>query len=162
MRRHAVVDSPVGPLTLVAQDAALVGLYQQGQRHLPAAASFGSRNDAVLPVVREQLAAYFDGTLETFDIPLSLSGTAFQRAVWAALLAVPYGSTCTYTELATAAGHPGAVRAAGAANGRNPVSIVVPCHRVLGAGGALTGYAGGTARKSFLLELERRALTLFA
>ncbi len=162
MRRHTVVDSPVGFLTLVAQDAALIGLYQHEQRHLPAAAAFGSRNDAVLPAVREQLAAYFDGTLETFDVPLSLSGTAFQRAVWAALQAVPYGSTCTYTELAAAVGRPTAVRAVGAATGRNPVCIIVPCHRVLGGDGSLTGYAGGTARKSFLLELERSSLTLFA
>lgn len=162
MPTHAVVDSPLGPLTLVAEDAALVGLYLDAQRHLPAPTSFGRRDDAALPAVREQLAAYFDGTLETFAVALSLSGTAFQLAVWAELQQIPYGSTCTYAELAQAAGRPAAVRAAGAASGRNPVCVVVPCHRVVGAGGALTGYAGGNARKRFLLEHERRSLTLFA
>ena len=162
MPTHVVVDSPVGPLTLVAEDGCLVGLYQDGQRHLPPRSSFGPRDDHALPVVREQLAAYFDGSLETCDLPLALSGTPFQLAVWAALRQIPYGATCTYSELAEAVGRPMAVRAAGAANGRNPVCIVVPCHRVVGAGGALTGYAGGTARKGFLLEHERRSLTLFA
>lgn len=154
MTSHTVVDSPVGSLTLVADGPALRGLYLSGQRHLPAGAAFGDRDDAVLPAVREQLAAYFAGTLREFDLPLASHGTPFQSQVWQALRAVPYGSTCTYTELAAAVGRPAAVRAVGAANGRNPVCIVVPCHRVVGADRWLTGYAGGLARKRFLLDLE--------
>lgn len=154
MKTHTVVDSPVGPLTLVAEDGALAGLYQSQQRHLPAAASFGARDDTALPQVKEQLTAYFDGALEQFDVPLALTGTPFQGQVWAALRAVPYGSTCTYGDLATTIGRPTALRAVGAANGRNPVCIVVPCHRVVGANGSLTGYAGGVERKRYLLDLE--------
>ena len=159
MRCHTVLDSPVGPLTLVAENDALAGLYMSAQRHLPAATAFGVRDDAVLPGVREQLSAYFAGELEKFDVPLATVGTPFQAAVWAALGAVPYATTCTYGEVAVAVGRPTAVRAVGAATGRNPVCIVVPCHRVVGAGGALTGYAGGVERKSFLLEHERRSAT---
>ena len=155
MTTHTVVDSPVGPLTLVADWPALRGLYLSDQRHLPPVAAFGDRDDAVLPAVREQLDAYFDGALMEFDVPLATRGTPFQTQVWQALRAVPYGSTCTYTELAAAVGRPTAVRAVGAANGRNPVCIVVPCHRVVGADKTLTGYAGGLDRKRFLLELER-------
>lgn len=154
MKSHTVVDSPVGPLTLVAEDDALAGLYQSDQRHLPTAASFGARDDTALPQVREQLAAYFDGALEQFDVPLALRGTPFQVQVWAALRDVPYGSTCTYGDLAAAIGRPTAIRAVGAANGRNPVCIVIPCHRVVGADGSLTGYAGGVGRKRYLLDLE--------
>jgi methylated-DNA-[protein]-cysteine S-methyltransferase len=134
-----VVDSPVGPLTLVDDDGALAGLYLHEQKHLPPADRFGVRDDAVLPSVREQLAAYFAGELRRFDVPLALRGTDFQRSVWAALREVPYGTTCTYAELARAVGRPTAVRAVGAANGRNPVCVVVPCHRVVGSSGALTG-----------------------
>jgi len=154
VKSHTVVDSPVGPLTLVAEDGALAGLYQSEQRHLPAAASFGACDDTALPQVKEQLTAYFDGALEQFDVPLTLRGTPFQEQVWAALRGVPYGSTCTYGDLATAIGRPTAIRAVGAANGRNPVCIVVPCHRVVGADGSLTGYAGGVERKRYLLDLE--------
>ncbi|MGI8535936.1 MAG: methylated-DNA--[protein]-cysteine S-methyltransferase [Mycobacteriales bacterium] len=157
MTSHTVLDSLVGPLTLVADGDALTGLYQAGQRHRPAASTFGARDDDVLPGVREQLHAYFAGELEDFGVPLATRGTPFQAAVWAALRAVPYGTTCTYGELAAAVGRPTAVRAVGAANGRNPVCIVVPCHRVVGADGTLTGYAGGTDRKSLLLEHERRS-----
>ena len=155
MRSHTVVDSPVGPLTLVDEDGALAGLYQDGQRHLPDPAAFGPRDDLVQPAAREQLAAYFRRELTEFDLPLAPRGTPFQVAVWEALRAVPYGTTCTYAELAAALGRPAAVRAVGAANGRNPICIVVPCHRVVGAGGALTGYAGGLAHKQQLLDLER-------
>jgi methylated-DNA-[protein]-cysteine S-methyltransferase len=157
MKSHTVVDSPVGPLTLVAEGGALTGLYQSEQRHLPSAESFGGRDDTALPAAREQLAAYFAGELEQFDLPLSLAGTPFQAQVWAALRRVPYGSTCTYAELAAAIGRPAAVRAVGAANGRNPACIVVPCHRVVGADGSLTGYAGGVDRKRYLLDLEAGA-----
>lgn len=158
MRTHTVVDSPVGPLTLVDDDGALAGLYLHEQKHLPAAAALGPLDDRVQPALREQLPSYFSGELRDFDVPLVTGGTPFQAAVWTALRDVPYGTTCTYAELAAAVGRPTAVRAVGAANGRNPVCLVVPCHRVVGSGGALTGYAGGVERKAFLLELERRVL----
>ena len=160
MRTHTTVDSPVGPLTLVDEDGAMAGLYMHEQKHLPAPERFGSRDDAVLPAVREQLVAYFTGELRDFDVPLTLRGTDFQRSVWAALREVPYGTTCTYADLARAIGRPTAVRAVGAANGRNPVCVVVPCHRVVGSGGSLTGYAGGVERKQSLLDLERRGQRL--
>ena len=155
MTRHAVVESPVGPLLLVEQDGRLTGLYTDGQRHLPDAATFGPRDDDVLTEAREQLLAYFAGELRDFDLPLAPLGTPFQVDVWEALRRVPYGRTCTYGELAAAVGRPTAVRAVGAANGRNPISIVVPCHRVVGANGKLIGYAGGVDRKAALLSLER-------
>lgn len=158
MISHTVVASPVGPLTLVADGPALSGLYLSDQRHRPPGDAFGQRDDTILAGVRDQLAAYFAGTLQEFDIPLATCGTPFQSKVWQALRAVPYGNTCTYTELAAAVGRPTAVRAVGAANGRNPVCIVVPCHRVVGADRKLTGYAGGLERKRFLLDLERRPL----
>ena len=154
MTAHAVHDSPVGPLTLVAQDDELAGLYMGEQKHLPPQASFGERDDSLLPSVREQLGAYFAGELQDFTVPLAPSGTPFQREVWAALRDIPYGSTCSYADLAVAVGRPTAVRAVGAANGRNPVGIIVPCHRVIGSGGSLTGYGGGLERKRFLLDLE--------
>jgi methylated-DNA-[protein]-cysteine S-methyltransferase len=152
---HTVVDSPLGPLTLRAEDGVLSGLYMTEHRHGPASDALGARDDAGLPAVREQLAAYFAGSLRVFDLPLAMCGTAFQQRVWAALREIPYGETTSYGQLAAAIGRPSAVRAVGLANGRNPVSIVVPCHRVVGAGGALTGYGGGVERKRALLDLER-------
>lgn len=155
MTRHTVWDSPIGPLTVVDEDGALAGLYMHEQRHLPAPSSFGARDDAVQPLLREQLDAYFAGELSEFTVPLAPRGTPFQTAVWAALREVPYGTTCTYGDLAATIGRPTAVRAVGAANGRNPICLVVPCHRVIGSAGALTGYAGGVQRKQLLLDLER-------
>lgn len=157
---HTILDSPLGPLTAVEDDGALAGLYMAEQRHLPGPDRFGRRDDTVLPALREQLAAYFAGQLRAFDLPLAMAGTAFQRDVWSALRDVPYGTTCTYGDLATALGRPTAVRAVGAANGRNPVCLVVPCHRVVGAAGALTGFAGGVERKAWLLAHERGQTTL--
>lgn len=154
MRSHTVLDSPIGPLTLVEEDGALAGVYMTEQRHLPKPARLGGSDNAVLPAVREQLDAYFARDLRDFDVPLAPGGTPFQARVWAALREVPYGSTCTYADLAAAIGRPTAVRAVGAANGRNPISIVVPCHRVIGANGSLTGYGGGLERKRLLLDLE--------
>lgn len=154
MRAHTLLDSPVGPLIAIAQDGALAALYVREQHHLPDPATLGSRDDSVLPGLREQLAAYFRGELREFDVPLVAVGTPFQREVWTALRAVPYGATCTYGDLAAAVGRPKAVRAVGGANGRNPIFLVVPCHRVVGAGGALTGYAGGLERKRWLLAHE--------
>lgn len=149
----AVTDSPVGPLTLVEVGGALAGLYLTDHRHQPTIA--GPRDDTVLPAVREQLAAYFDGTLTEFDVPLAVPGTLFQQQVWKALTTIPYGGTWSYRQLAEAVGNPRAVRAVGLANGRNPVSIAVPCHRVVGSDGSLTGYGGGLAAKRWLLEHER-------
>jgi methylated-DNA-[protein]-cysteine S-methyltransferase len=156
--RHAVLDSPIGPLTLTERDGHLAGVHMEEHRHAPA--SFGDRDDAVLPAVREQLLAYFARELEAFDLPLAEApgATSFQREVWAALREIPYGQTWSYGDLAAHIGRPKAVRAVGLANGRNPISIVVPCHRVIGASGSLTGYGGGVERKRFLLDLERGAL----
>jgi len=160
VRTHTVVDSPVGPLTLVAEGQALAGLYMDEQRHLPADARQGERDDAVLPGLREQLEAYFRAELTDFDVPLALVGTPFQQRVWAALRTIPYGTTWSYGRLAAEIGSPAASRAVGLANGRNPVGIVVPCHRVVGSTGRLTGYGGGMERKRFLLDLEQGRLGL--
>jgi len=154
MTAHTVLDSPVGPLTAVCTDGGLVGLHLDGQRHRPGPDRLGPRDDRVLPALREQLSDYWAGRLTTFDLPLAVTGTPFQQLVWTALCDVPYGATCSYADLAAAIGRPTAVRAVGAANGRNPVCLVVPCHRVVGAGGALTGYSGGLERKRFLLDHE--------
>ena len=152
---HTIINSPLGPLTAVADEGALAGLYMSEQRHLPGPERFGPRDDRLLPALREQLAAYFSGELRRFDLPLATAGTPFQCDVWSALRDIPYGTTCTYGDLAAALGRPTAVRAVGAANGRNPVCLVVPCHRVVGVAGALTGYAGGVERKAWLLAHER-------
>jgi methylated-DNA-[protein]-cysteine S-methyltransferase len=152
MRTHAVVDSPLGPLTLVAEQDAVVGLYMLDQRHRPVIDS--PRDDTALPALREQLEAYWRRELEEFDVPVSLQGTPFQQQVWAGLRTIPYGETWSYGELALALGKRGAGRAVGLANGKNPVGIVVPCHRVVGSGGGLTGYGGGLERKKWLLDLE--------
>lgn len=153
---HTVVDSPCGPLTLVAREGELTGLYMTDQRHLPAYETFGPR--AELPLfarTAEQLAAYFDGDRTAFDVELRLLGTPFQQRVWGALRDIPYGETVTYGELAETLGQPTASRAVGLANGKNPIGVIVPCHRVIGADGSLTGYGGGLARKQWLLDLER-------
>jgi methylated-DNA-[protein]-cysteine S-methyltransferase len=157
---HVTIGSPVGPLTLVAGDGALTGLYMDAQRHLPDWAVFGPAGDpasAPFAAAAGQLDRYFTGQLTAFDLPLELAGTPFQRQVWAALRDIPYGRTTTYGELAAGLGKPAASRAVGLANGRNPISIVVPCHRVVGANGSLTGYGGGIDRKRFLLDLEQGA-----
>lgn len=149
-------DSPLGRMLLAATDRGLCGLWFDGQRHGPD--STGWHEDADHPVLREaiaQLRAYFAGERTRFDLPLDLQGgTGFQQSVWNALLAIPAGGTTSYAELGRRLGRPQAARAVGAAVGRNPVSIVVPCHRVLGTGGSLTGYAGGLERKTALLRLE--------
>lgn len=159
MRTHTSLASPVGEVTLVADDNLLTGLYLDPPGRLTGV-PLGRWDDGALPAARAQLAAYFTGELQVFDLPLADQGTAFQRRVWAALRAVPYGTTCTYGDLAREIGAPAAVRAVGAANGRNPIAVVVPCHRVIGANGTLTGYAGGLERKRFLLDLERGVLPL--
>ncbi|MFF9791077.1 methylated-DNA--[protein]-cysteine S-methyltransferase [Streptomyces bacillaris] len=153
-KQHTVVDSPYGPLTLVATDGVLSALYMTDQRHRPSEETFGVPDPEPFPEVIRQLTAYFAGDLTTFDVPLALHGTPFQRSVWAELLKIPYGETRTYGELAEELGKPGASRAVGLANGKNPVSIIVPCHRVIGASGSLTGYGGGLDRKQRLLAFE--------
>lgn len=158
-RCHTVVDSPYGPLTLVATDDALSGLYMTDQRHRPAQETFGDR-DPDHPLFREvtrQLNAYFAGASTGFDLPLRLDGTPFQQSVWEQLRKIPYGGTRTYGDLADALGKHGASRAVGLANGKNPIGIIVPCHRVIGAGGSLTGYGGGLDRKRALLAQESGA-----
>ncbi|MCC2676868.1 MAG: methylated-DNA--protein-cysteine methyltransferase [Ramlibacter sp.] len=149
-------DSPLGTMLLAATDSGLAGVWFTGQRHGPVDVEW--REDASHPVLREavaQLSAYFAGERAAFDLPLDLhAGTPFQQSVWQALLAIPPGGTTSYSELGRRLGRPQAARAVGAAVGRNPISIVVPCHRVLGTGGALTGYAGGLERKTALLRLE--------
>jgi methylated-DNA-[protein]-cysteine S-methyltransferase len=152
VKTHAIIDSPLGPLTLVDDDGGLAGLYMTEHRHQPLLDS--PRDDSVLPAVQEQLAAYFRRELKDFDLALAVGGTPFQQRVWAGLAQIPYGETWSYRDLAEHIGTATAVRAVGLANGKNPVSIVVPCHRVVGANGSLTGYGGGLERKRFLLDLE--------
>ncbi len=159
-RTHTVTDSPVGPLTLVAVDDALAGLYMEQHRHAPLESTFGERDDAVFGPAVQQLKEYFAGQRTEFDLPLAMAGTEFQQAVWAGLREIPYGETVSYGQLADRIGRPRAVRAVGLANGRNPVSIIVPCHRVVGSSGDLTGYGGGLERKRFLLDLESPTLPL--
>ncbi|MCF3963703.1 methylated-DNA--[protein]-cysteine S-methyltransferase [Streptomyces fuscigenes] len=153
-RRHSLMDSPLGPLTLVATDGALSGVYMTDHRHMPPRETFGARSAEPFPQAVAQLDAYFRGELREFDLPLHLEGTGFQRLVWKQLTLIPYGETRSYGQLAAALGRPGASRAVGLANGKNPVSIVVPCHRVVGSTGGLTGYGGGLANKQRLLTLE--------
>jgi methylated-DNA-[protein]-cysteine S-methyltransferase len=145
------IPSPIGELLLTSNGTALTGLYME-----PHEVGDGwKRDDGVLQLAAEQLRAYFAGDLRDFDLPLSLSGTEFQRRVWTALRGIPYGETISYGELARRIGRPSASRAVGAANGCNPISIIVPCHRVIGADGTLTGYGGGLDRKRWLLGHEQ-------
>ncbi|MFF5496613.1 methylated-DNA--[protein]-cysteine S-methyltransferase [Streptomyces aquilus] len=157
MKQHTVIDSPYGPLTLVATDGALSNLYMTDQRHRPAQETFGVRDDRPFGEAIDQLEAYFASELKEFTLELHLHGTLFQRSVWEQLLRIPYGETRSYGDLAEALGNPGASRAVGLANGKNPVSIIVPCHRVVGSDGSLTGYGGGLERKQRLLDFERGA-----
>ncbi|MFD0026113.1 methylated-DNA--[protein]-cysteine S-methyltransferase [Streptomyces sp. NPDC058382] len=153
-RQHTVTDSPYGRLTLVATDGVLAGLYMTDQRHRPPEETFGEPDPAPFDETIRQLDAYFAGELREFDLPLHLDGTPFQRSVWAQLRQIPYGETRSYGELAGILGKSGASRAVGLANGKNPIGIIVPCHRVIGASGSLTGYGGGLDRKQRLLAFE--------
>ncbi|CAM5458774.1 methylated-DNA--[protein]-cysteine S-methyltransferase [Streptomyces griseorubiginosus] len=157
MKQHTVIDSPYGPLTLVADDGVLCGLYMTDQRHRPPEESFGESDGSPFGEAEEQLDAYFAGELKEFTLELRLHGTAFQTAVWRELRRIPLGETHSYGQLADALGNPGASRAVGLANGKNPIGIIVPCHRVVGADGGLTGYGGGLERKRRLLDFERGA-----
>jgi methylated-DNA-[protein]-cysteine S-methyltransferase len=150
------MTSPLGRLFLAAAADKLVGVWFEDQAHFPELQSFRhAPKHAVLQNAADQLAQYFAGQRQGFDLPLDLStGTAFQQSVWQSLLSIPRGQTCSYKYLSLHIGKPAAMRAVGGAVGRNPLSIIVPCHRVIGAQGALTGYAGGLARKTALLQLE--------
>jgi methylated-DNA-[protein]-cysteine S-methyltransferase len=149
--RWTTIDTPIGPLLAACDaDGRLSGLWFD---RAPAAG--WERDDGAFTLLREQLDSYFAGDLRAFDLPLAAGGTPWQRSVWQALMAIPYGQTVSYGDLAGRLGHPAAARAVGAANGRNPISVIVPCHRLVGARGALTGYAGGIDRKRWLIAHER-------
>jgi len=150
------MDSPVGPLTLAGKDGRLMHLRMVDQTYEPRHGGW-ERDDTAFPDAVEQLEAYFAGERREFDLELEPVGTNFQRRVWEALLTIPYGETRSYGQIAEQIGSPGASRAVGLANGHNPIGIIVPCHRVIGANGSLTGYGGGMDRKRALLELERQS-----
>jgi methylated-DNA-[protein]-cysteine S-methyltransferase len=156
--RHTVIDSPLGELTLVAEDEALTGLYFRHHWYRPADATLGPRVDAesdeLLVRAQAQLADYLAGARTDFDLPVSVRGDDAKHRVWDLLASIPYGETVTYGELAAALADGTTAQEVGQAVGRNPLSIIVPCHRVVGRNGQLTGYAGGLKRKQFLLELE--------
>jgi len=160
MKTHAPfyseLDSPVGTLLLRGDAEALTGLYMHEQRHLPELPAGCERNDRAFRQAREQLNAYFAGKLQEFELALAGEGSAFQQTVWKALCKIPFGATESYGGLAKRIGNANASRAVGLANGKNPIGIIVPCHRVVGANGSLTGYGGGLERKQWLLEHERR------
>jgi methylated-DNA-[protein]-cysteine S-methyltransferase len=156
--RH--LSSPLGKLLLTSDGQALTGLHMSrlAEASAPEPAATWRRDDAVFREVCEQLAAYFEGESMSFDLPLDLAGTPFQRRVWDELCRIPYGQAISYAALARRIGQPSASRAVGGANGQNPVAIIVPCHRVIGADGGLGGYGGGLDRKRWLLELEAEGL----
>jgi methylated-DNA-[protein]-cysteine S-methyltransferase len=151
---HTSIDSPIGELTLVARDGVLSGLYFPGHWYMPAREVFGSRSVRGFELAERQLGGYFAGERTSFDLETAIVGSAFQRRVWDLIARIPYGQTTTYGEMARELGDPSLAREVGGAVGRNPLSVIVPCHRVVGKDGKLTGYAGGIERKRFLLELE--------
>jgi methylated-DNA-[protein]-cysteine S-methyltransferase len=159
MHYYDYYDSPHGRMLLVASDSAVTAVYFVGQKYAATPQKDWKRDGAVTPLrqARRELDEYFAGKRRRFDVSLEPEGTPFQRAVWKAIAAVRFGETITYGELAKRAGRPGSARAAGAATGRNPIGIIVPCHRIVGSDGSLTGYAGGLKKKRALLELEGRA-----
>ena len=154
----AIHDSPVGKLTLYSDGAALTGIEFEEPKYPLAPAPRG--DDKIIAQARRELDAYFSGKLKAFSVALQPSGTPFQQKVWMALRKIPYGATRSYGQQAQAIGSPNASRAVGLANGKNPIPIIVPCHRVIGASGSLTGFGGGIPRKKYLLDLEQGALAL--
>lgn len=166
MIEYRTIDSPIGPLTLAGHDSVLTTLRMVDQTYEPSRVGW-SPNPKAFDDAVQQLGAYFAGALTEFDIEFDLRGTEFQQRVWKALLTIPYGETRSYGKIAEHVGAPGSARAVGLANGHNPIAIIVPCHRVIGANGSLTGYGGGLDRKRTLLELEKQRasananLTLF-
>lgn len=162
MTRYRTIDSPIGLLTLAGDGPVLTNLRMADQTYEPDRADW-ELDDRAFPDAVEQLEAYFAGELHDFDLRLDMHGTDFQKRVWNALRTIPYGETRSYGEIAQQIGAPTAFRAVGLANGHNPIAVIVPCHRVIGANGSLTGFGGGLERKSALLDLEKNAsnLTLF-
>ena len=157
--RYLLADGPIGPLLITADERGLTRVHMELQRHVSTEVQPSwVRDDAGLAEAAKQFAAYFAGELREFDLELNPAGTPFQLKVWDALRTIPYGETASYGELAAQIGQPTAARAVGMANGRNPIAVIVPCHRVIGASGSLVGYGGGLERKRFLLDLERRTL----
>lgn len=158
MNTHTVIESPIGKVTLVATDGTLSGVYLEENRGLP---ELGDRTSEGFEKIAQQFGEYFAGERTTFDLPIHAEGNGLQRRVWQGLATIPYGETRSYAELAEQVGLGHVVRAVGAANGQNPLAIVVPCHRVIGSDGSLTGYSGGLWRKRFLLDLENPGGRLF-
>lgn len=154
------MESPTGRLLLVADETGLRQLWFAHGRTPPRVAPSWDRDDRYLREPMRQLRAFFGGTLERFDLPLRPEGTGFQQRVWSELCRIPYGETISYGELARRLGNPAASRAVGLANGSNPIAIIIPCHRVIGSNGKLTGYGGGLENKQWLLDFERRQLRL--
>lgn len=154
---YTLLPSPLGELKLVASDKGLVAILweKDNPKRVPLGPQTRKDTHPMLVQTRHQLEQYFDGNLQEFDIPLDPKGTTFQKSVWQALLTIPFGETRSYGEIAKQIGNPKSVRAVGAANGRNPISIICGCHRVIGSNGKLTGFAGGLPAKEFLLNLER-------
>ncbi|TDV72809.1 methylated-DNA--[protein]-cysteine S-methyltransferase [Pseudomonas sp. LP_7_YM] len=159
---YRFIDSPVGQLKLIAKGSALAAILWENDRpnRVLLGAMSEDRGSAILNRAEQQLAEYFAGARSYFDLALEFHGTEFQKQVWQALLTIPFGETRSYLQIAIQIGNPAAVRAVGAANGRNPISIVAPCHRVIGSSGALTGFAGGLTTKQMLLTLEGGVPTL--
>ena len=156
-KRHLIIDpTPIGPITLIAEGDEIIAVYMEIHLHAPDPAEYGERveHDPLLDEAARQLSEYFAGDRTEFDLPLRPIGTEFQQRVWRALCDIPFGHTWSYGELAAHIGSPTASRAVGLANGRNPISIVIPCHRVIGANGSMTGYGGGIERKRWLLAHE--------
>jgi methylated-DNA-[protein]-cysteine S-methyltransferase len=152
------LDSPVGEIFVQGEEGFVTGLYLSNHKHWRGPPVDCRRDDRALAVAREQLAEYFAGERQVFDLPLRLVGTDFQKAVWRQLAEIPFGVSISYAELARRVGQPTATRAVGAANGRNPISIIVPCHRVIATNGKLTGYGGGLENKKWLLDHEESRL----
>jgi len=154
MKRFTIIDTPLGEMTLLANEVGLLGAWFEQQTTQPE--NLGERDDQfeILTAAKRQLTEYFSGIRDRFDLPLAATGTPFQTQVWQALTTIPFGETWSYQQLANAIDNPKAVRAVGLANGKNPISVIVPCHRVIGKNGKLTGYAGGVELKAALLKLE--------
>ena len=157
---YTTIDSPIGELLLTGDGQVLSRLSMQHGRHPIAIDPRWHRRDEPFENVRRQLDEYFDGTRRAFEVPLRMEGNSFEIRVWRALREIPYGETVSYGQIAGEIRQPGAARAVGLANGRNPVAVIVPCHRVIGADGSLTGYGGGLARKQLLLDLEAGLIPL--
>jgi methylated-DNA-[protein]-cysteine S-methyltransferase len=155
---YTTLASPVGALFLTSNGEAITELFMEKHKGGPKPMGDWRRDDALFQEAADQLRAYFAGELTEFDLPLATGGAPFQKRVWAELRKIAYGSTISYGELAQQVGNPKASRAVGAANGSNPISIIIPCHRVIGSNGKLTGYGGGIERKKFLLDFEAQTL----